>query len=92
MYDILPYTYYKAKQLGVHVFPSDNPKYKLEVYDADGLFLCYVGAASYSDYPHYVQSHGKQYADKRRQLYKQRHEKDRHHIGSKGYYADQLLW
>ena len=92
MYDILPYTDYKAKQLGVHVFPSDNPKYKLEIYDANGLFLWYVGAANYSDYPHYIQSHGKQYADKRRQLYKQRHEKDRHYVGSRGWFADNLLW
>lgn len=92
MYDILPYTIQKAKQIGVKVFPSDNPKYKLEVYDSDGVFVAYVGASGYSDFPHYIASHGKEYALKRRELYKKRHEKDRHKIGSRGWYADQLLW
>ena len=69
-YNILPHTYKQAKRLGVEVFPSDNPKYKIEVYDGDKLFVTYAGARGYADYPHYIQSHGKEYADKRRRLYK----------------------
>ena len=93
MYEILPYTKKQAKRLNVIVYPSDNPKYKLEVYDADsGLFITYVGGAGYSDYPHYIQSHGKAFADNRRRLYKIRHQKDRTKQGSRGWYADQLLW
>jgi hypothetical protein len=92
MYNILPYTIQKAKELGVKVYPSDNPKYKLEIYDWNGQFITYAGAMGYSDFPHYIESHGKDYALKRRLLYKKRHEKDRHKLGSRGYYADQLLW
>ena len=38
------------------------------------------------------QSSVKGTADKRRALYKNRHDKDRKKIGSNGYYADKLLW
>ena len=91
-YNILPYTYKQAKRLGVKVFPSDNPKFKLEVYDWNGEFITYCGANGYKDYPTYIETRGKEYADKRRALYKIRHQKDRKKIGSRGYYADQLLW
>jgi hypothetical protein len=92
MYHILPYTYKQAKRLGVKIFPSDNPKYKLEVYDKNGLFITYCGGYGYKDYPTYIEERGKDYADKRRALYKIRHQKDRTKVGSRGYYADQLLW
>jgi hypothetical protein len=92
MYRITKYTLEKAKELGVQVFPSDNPKYKLEVYDYHGNFITYCGAAGYKDYPTYIAEKGTEYASNRRRLYKIRHEKDRHKLGSRGYYADQLLW
>jgi hypothetical protein len=92
MYDILPYTYKKAEELGVKIFPSGNTKYKVEVYDWNGNFITYCGSLSYSDYPHYMEEKGKEYADKRRQLYKLRHNKYRHKLGSRSYYADQLFW
>ena len=91
-YNILSHTYKQAKRLGVQVFPSDKPKYKIKVYDTDGFFITYAGASGYSDFPRYIKSHGKEYAEKRRRLYKIRHEKNRHIKGSRGYYADQLLW
>lgn len=92
LYDITDYTKKQAKRLGVQVFPSDNPKYKLEVYDSNGVFITYVGAAGYKDYPTYIEEKGQEYADKRRALYKKRHENNRHKKDSRGYYADQLLW
>jgi len=92
VYKILPYTYDKARELGVLVYPSDNPKYKLEVYDDKGKFICYVGAMGYKDFPTFIQTQGYNFALKRRELYKKRHEKDRHKVGSKGWFADQLLW
>jgi hypothetical protein len=92
MYHILPYTYKQAERLGVQVFPSDNPKYKLEVYDKNGVFLCYGGSPSYSDYPSYIQSHGKQYADERRRLYHIRHKKEIEKVGSRGWLIANLLW
>lgn len=92
MYDILPYTYKQAKKLEVSVFPSDNPKYKIEVYDKNGLFMFYGGDPNFSDYPHYIKSHGKEYADNRRRLYYIRHKKDIENIGSRGYIISKLLW
>lgn len=92
MYDILPYSYKQAEKLGVQIFPSSNPKYKIEIYDKDGLFMFYGGAPQYSDFPHYIQSHGKEYADKRRRLYHIRHKKEIDKQGSKGWYVAKLLW
>jgi hypothetical protein len=91
-YKILPYTYQQAKRLGVRVSQSTNPKYKIDVYDKNGVFLCHIGATGYSDFPTFKEERGLEYALRRRRLYKMRHEKDRHIKGSKGYYADQLLW
>jgi hypothetical protein len=92
LYKITDYTKKQAKRLGVQVFPSDNPKKKIEVYDKNGLFITYAGGAGYKDFPTYTAEKGLEYAKKRQALYKLRHEKDRHKVGSAGYYADQLLW
>lgn len=92
MYQITDYTLKKAKQLGVKVFPSDNPKYKLEVYDKNGLFITYCGANGYKDFPTYTEERGLEYALNRRRLYKIRHQKDRTKVGSRGWFSDQLLW
>ena len=91
-YKISPYTYNQAKELKVKVFPSNNPKYKLSVYDDDLNFITNVGANGYNDYPTYIETKGKDYADERRRLYKIRHQRDRTKVVSKGYYADKLLW
>ena len=92
MYEIQPYTYKQAKLIGVEVFPSDNPKYKIEVYDHNGLFKFYGGSSGYSDYPTYLKTHGKEYADKRRRLYHIRHKKEIEKKGSRGWAISQLLW
>jgi len=92
MYFIKPYTYRKAKQLNVIVKPSTNRSKKIDVFDKYGNKITSIGARGYADYPTYLNMFGKAYADKRRKLYKIRHNKDRHIKGSAGYYADQLLW
>jgi hypothetical protein len=92
MYKILPYTYKRAQEIGVIIKPSKNIKYKLEVYDSNGNFLFNVGAYGFSDFPNYILSHGIDYANKRRELYKKRHQRDRVIRGTKGWYADNLLW
>jgi hypothetical protein len=92
MYHILPYTYDRAKHIGVQIFPSDNRKYKLEVYDKNGIFITYCGAYGYKDFPTYMEERGWEYAKERRRLYKIRHQKDRTKVGSRGWFADQLLW
>jgi len=92
MYKILPYTYEQAKKLNVIVKPSENPKFKIDVYDLNNKFLFSGGSPAYQDYPHYIQSKGKQYADERRKLYIMRHYKEIKNIKSRGWYISKLLW
>jgi len=91
MYQVTEYTREKARGLGVVVKASSNPKKKIDVFK-DGLKVASVGASGYGDYPTYMRTRGKEYADERRRLYKQRHSKDREVKGSNGFYADRLLW
>jgi hypothetical protein len=95
-YKILPYSFRKAKELGVVVKPSTNLLKKIDVFK-NGKKVASVGARGMNDYPTYLEKekkgyYEKGYAYKRRKLYKERHEKDRHKIGSNGYYADKILW
>jgi hypothetical protein len=91
MYQITDYSYQQAKQLGVSIKPSSNKKKKIDVYKDDKK-IASIGATGYGDYPTFMRTEGKEYADKKRQAYKKRHEKDRHIKESNGYYADQILW
>lgn len=90
-YTITAYTRRRAKALGVQVKRSTNPKKKLDVFK-NGKKVASVGAIGYGDFPTYTRTKGKEYADKRRRLYKIRHNKNRHKKGTNSYYADQLLW
>jgi len=95
-YKILPYSYNKAKGLGVEIKPSTNVLKKIDVFK-NGKKVASIGARGMNDYPTYLQKekkgyYEKGYANKRRKLYKERHEKDRHIVGSAGYYADKILW
>lgn len=90
-YRITSYTEAQAKKLGVTVKPSTVKGKKIDVFK-NGKKVASVGALGMGDYPTYMRTHGKEYAKVRRRLYKQRHEKDRHIRGTKGYYADKLLW
>ena len=90
-YNITRYTLDRAKQLGVVVKPSTSKGKKIDVFK-NGSKVASVGALGYGDYPTYLQLYGKEYADKRRKYYKNRHEKYRHIIDSNGWYSDQLLW
>jgi hypothetical protein len=91
MYKITEYTKRKAKQLGVEVRKSTNPRKKIDVFK-NGKKVASVGAIGYSDYPTYIETKGQKYANERRRLYQIRHEKDRHIANTNGYYADKLLW
>ena len=95
-YRITDYTKNQAKKIGVSVKPSKVQGKKIDVFK-DGKKVASVGALGMNDYPTYKQKESKGIvekgtAEKRRKLYKQRHEKDRHVKGSKGFYADKLLW
>ncbi len=90
-YKITAYTRKQAKKLGVVVKPSLNTKKKIDVFK-NGKKVASVGAIGYNDFPTYMALMGKEYAENRRRLYKIRHEKNRHKVGTNSYYADKLLW
>lgn len=95
-YTILPYSFRKAKDLGVVIKPSSNILKKIDVFK-NGKKVASIGARGMNDYPTYIEKEKKGYfpkgyAKQRRKLYKIRHEKDRHKINSNGWYADKILW
>lgn len=91
-YKITSYTKQRAKALGVTIKPSKVKGKKIDVFNSKGEKLASIGALGMGDYPTFMQTKGKEYAEVRRRLYKDRHEKNRHKRGTAGYYADQLLW
>jgi hypothetical protein len=91
-YEIKPYSYHKAKKLGVIIKPSTVSGKKIDVFNKKGEKLASIGAVGYDDYPTYIIKKGKEYANDRRRAYKERHQKDRHVRNSAGWFADQILW
>jgi hypothetical protein len=91
VYSIKDYTRKRAEKIGVVVRPSTNKEKKIDVIK-NNVKIASVGAIGYSDYPTYIQTKGIDYANKRRKLYKMRHESDRHERWTNGWLADQLLW
>lgn len=80
-----------AQKLGVTIRTSSNSSKKLDVF-RQGKKIAEIGASGYMDYDLYLKAEGKEYADKRRRLYKLRHESNRHKRGTPGFYADKILW
>ena len=91
-YTITKYSRDQAAKLGVTIKPSTNKGKKIDVFDKDGKKLVSIGALNMSDYPTYMKSKGKEYADERRRLYRIRHGKTMDKIGSPSYYAARILW
>jgi len=89
MYSITDYSYEQAKKLGVQIKPSLKKGKKIDVIKDNKIIS--IGAKGYKDYPNYLKI-DKNLAKEKRRLYKLRHEKDRHNIGTAGYYADKILW
>ncbi len=89
-YRVKPYTTSQAKKYGLIVKPSKVKGKKIDVYK-NGKKIGSVGAIGYSDYPTYMETHSLAYAERRRKLYKQRHEKTRHKKYSNSWLADKLL-
>jgi hypothetical protein len=75
MYTITPHTKQRAKEAGLEVRPSTKQGKKLDVYHK-GELIASIGARGYSDYGTYLQTEGKEVAERRRKLYHQRHTKD----------------
>lgn len=91
MYEITQYSNERAKRLGVSIKPSDKKNKKIDVYK-DGEYIVSIGDIRYKDFPTYKKEQGEEYANKRREAYKKRHEKDRHIKGTAGWFADKILW
>jgi hypothetical protein len=99
-YKITPYTYARAKHIGVTVKPSTDKTKKIDVFRVVGKGknktmkkkIASIGAAGMMDYPSYMQKKGIKFAKTRRRLYKMRHERDRHIKWSRGWLANTLLW
>jgi hypothetical protein len=87
-YEILPRTFKQAEKLGLHIMPSRYRKYKIDIYDMNSKYLFSGGDRKYSDYAHYIKSHGKKYADERRRLYHIRHKGET----LRGRLIAELLW
>ena len=90
MYHITEYSYKQAKILGVQIKPSTNKNKKIDVFK-NNVKVASIGSINYKDYPNYLKE-DKELAKQKRHLYKLRHEKYPHVIGSNGYYADKILW
>lgn len=91
MYRIKSRQFKNAKKLGVSIKPSKSKNKKIDVFK-NGKQIASIGGRGYKDYATYISERGLEYANKRRKLYKQRHEKDRKVKGSNGFYADKILW
>lgn len=95
-YKIKAYSKDKAKKLGLQIKNSTNKSKKIDIFK-NGEKIASVGAMGYMDYPSYLEAEKlgkveKGTADKRRKLYKIRHNKDRNKKNTNSYFADQILW
>jgi hypothetical protein len=88
MYEITDYTKQKAKDMGLIVVPSKNPKKKIDVIK-NREKIASIGALGMGDFPTYKKEKGIKYANERRRLYNLRHKNDK---GVAGRLARELLW
>jgi len=91
MYTIKALQRIKAKKLNVSIKPSSLKGKKIAVFK-NGKKITDIGAIGYGDYATFLARKGKEFANKRRKAYKSRHQKDRTKVGTRGYYADKILW
>ena len=88
VYEIQPYSFKKAKDLGVTIKPSSKKGKKIDVFKNNQLVTS-IGASGMNDYPTYLKNEGKKFAEERKRLYKIRHSKN---TGIAGKYASEILW
>jgi hypothetical protein len=87
MYRISDLTKKRAREIGVEVLPSTNPKKKIDVF-FEGEKVGSVGDITAKDYHVYLREEGRAVANERRRLYHLRHTQDS--LGE--YLARWLLW
>jgi len=92
MYKITRFQRYLANRLNVDIKPSTKRCYKIDIFDKEGNYLTSVGDKRYNDWFTFVETVGYDYAERRKELYLKRHKKDIAVVGSRGFFAQQLLW
>jgi hypothetical protein len=92
MYEISDYSYQRAKDLGVKIRPSTRKGKKIDVLDWNNQYITSIGALGMGDYPTYLKTKGKEYAEERRRLFRLRNKKNAEKLGSRAYYALKILW
>ena len=88
MYQITEYSYRKAKDLGVTIYPSKRKNKKIDVFK-NGKYICSIGDIHYKDFPTFLAQEGQEIANKHRRLYRARHKND---SGIAGKLALAILW
>ena len=91
MYKITNYSKEQAKKLNVEIKPSTRKNKKIDVYRGDKK-IASIGNKNYLDFPTHLEKNGKEFAEKRRKLYKIRHNKTRNIKGSNSFWSDKILW
>tara|TARA_R110002126_G_scaffold290431_2_gene447363 strand:- start:82 stop:399 length:318 start_codon:yes stop_codon:yes gene_type:complete len=105
MYEITNYTFNRLDELNkkidgqISIEPSTNKKKKIDIF-INGNKTNSIGAIKdngvpYLDYPNYIKIKGKEYADKRRELYYKRHSKEydiKDDEITNSFFAKWLLW
>ena len=91
-YNITKNQYSNAKKIGVTIKPSTNKNKKIDVFNSSGKKLFAIGDIKYLDFDLYKKEKGLEYAKSRKLLFKIRHNKHRHKVGTRSYFSDQILW
>jgi hypothetical protein len=71
VYKPTEYSKTKAKSMGLEIQSSKTKGKKLDVFRNDKK-IASIGAKNYGDYPNYLKTKGKAFADERRRLYRKR--------------------
>ena len=82
----------QASLLNLIIKPSKNKNKKIDVYTHDGKFLHSIGDILYNDYARYIVMYNLAYANKRRELYLNRHQKNIDNVNSKQFLSARILW
>ena len=91
-YKISDHSKTEAALLHLIIKPSKNKNKKIDVFTEDGKFLHSIGDILYNDYARYIEMYNLVYANKRRELYLNRHKKGINIVNSKQYLSAKILW
>ena len=93
VYHLRPYHKLKARQLGVIIRPATKSPFKIDVFSRDtGEYITSIGDRKYKDFIMYAEEDGYDVAERRQALYHKRHGKTAQVVGSRSYFAKNILW